>query len=98
MEHFNRDDVERMRHRVQAMRGFYTHFILYLIINLALVIVNLITMPEHYWFHYTALGWGIGLMSHWWGVFGSRIFFSRDWEERKIRELLEKEQRKQNPS
>jgi hypothetical protein len=55
-------------------------------------------MPERYWFHYTALGWGIGLMSHWWGVFGSRIFFSRDWEERKIRELLEKEQRKQNPS
>ena len=98
MEHFNREEIERMRSRVQAMRGFYTHLLLYLLINLTLLIVNTVRNPETCWCHYTALGWGVGLLSHWWGVFGARIFFSREWEERKIRDLLEKEKRKQNPS
>jgi hypothetical protein len=79
MEHFNREDIERMRSRVQAMRGFYTHLLLYLLINLTLLIVNTVRNPETWWFHYTALGWG-------------------EWEESKIRDLLEKEKRKQNPS
>jgi hypothetical protein len=98
MEHFNREEIERMRSRVQAMRGFYTHLLLYLLINLTLLIVNTVRNPETWWFQYTALGWGVGLLSHWWGVFGARIFFSREWEERKIRDLLEKEKRKQKPS
>jgi hypothetical protein len=91
METFNREDIERMRSRVEAMRGFYMHLIIYFLVNTGLAILNIIRTPEKYWFQWAALGWGIGLLSHWWGVFGARIFFSRAWEERKIRELLEKE-------
>lgn len=94
MEQFNKSEIERMRNRVQAIRGFYTHFIIYLLVNVVLVIINLLSTPDVYWFYWTTLGWGIGVASHWWGVFGSRIFFSRDWEEKKIRELLEKERQK----
>ena len=38
------------------------------------------------WFY-----WGIGIAFHAIGVFGKGIIFSKDWEERKIQELIEEE-------
>ncbi len=35
--------------------------------------------------------WGIGLASHWLHVFGKNVFFSKNWEEKKIREFMEKD-------
>ena len=43
----------------------------------------------------TPLFWGIGLFFHWFGVFGTKFLgFGKDWEERKIKELMEKEKNK----
>ena len=39
----------------------------------------------------TAFFWGIGLAFHWVGVFGKGIVFSKKWEERKIKELMDKD-------
>ncbi|MCK5638887.1 MAG: 2TM domain-containing protein, partial [Flavobacteriaceae bacterium] len=39
----------------------------------------------------TAFFWGIGLMFHAYGVFGKNLLFSKDWEERKIKEIIEKD-------
>ena len=39
----------------------------------------------------TALFWGIGLMAHGLSVFSRNMFFGSQWEERKIREFMEKE-------
>ena len=39
----------------------------------------------------TSIFWGIGLVAHGLSVFGKNIFFSSDWEERKINECMEKE-------
>ena len=39
--------------------------------------------------------WGIGMFFHWLGVFGFKsIGFGSDWEEKKINELMEKEDKK----
>jgi hypothetical protein len=35
--------------------------------------------------------WGIGLAAHWLGVFGKNIVFSKAWEERKIKEFMDKD-------
>ena len=35
--------------------------------------------------------WGIGLVGHWLGVFGKNIVFSKHWEERKIKEFMDKD-------
>jgi hypothetical protein len=35
--------------------------------------------------------WGIGIVGHWLHVFGMNIFFSRNWEERKIKEYMDKD-------
>lgn len=42
----------------------------------------------------TALFWGIGILIHAFLVFGSNIFFGNDWEQRKIREFMEKDKSK----
>jgi hypothetical protein len=42
----------------------------------------------------TAFFWGIGLVAHGFSVFVPQWFLGNDWEERKIKEIMEKE--KQN--
>jgi len=38
----------------------------------------------------TAFFWGIGLFFHWFGVFGRNFLFTKQWEERKIKEFMDK--------
>jgi hypothetical protein len=89
-----RDDstrYERARRRVEALRGFYIHLGVYVLVNSGLVILNLVTSPDQLWFYWPLLGWGIGLAAHAFTVFGSERWFGPEWEERKIQELLDKE-------
>ena len=41
-----------------------------------------------------AFFWGIGLVAHGLSTFGGEIFFGSAWEEKKIKELMEKEKKK----
>ncbi len=40
---------------------------------------------------FTAFFWGIGLLSHALSVFGPNLFLGKDWEDKKIKQLMEKE-------
>jgi hypothetical protein len=42
------------------------------------------------WFYWPLLGWGIGLAAHGLSVFGLEGFWGPDWEERKIKEMIDK--------
>jgi hypothetical protein len=88
---------ERTRARVQAIKGFYIHVSAFVVVNIALFVINALTgglAGGEWWFYWPLIGWGIGLGAHALGVFG----FSggggplgQDWEERKIREMMDKE-------
>ena len=43
-------------------------------------------MPQFQWFWFSAAGWGFGVTMHAFKVFG----YGHSWEERKIKEILEK--------
>ncbi|WP_333694566.1 2TM domain-containing protein [Flavobacterium sp.] len=79
--------------KVKEIKGFYIHFICYVIVISLMVYLNLKFSPEHLWFFYPMLGWGVGLIGHAIGVFGTDSLFSKNWEERKIKELMEKEKK-----
>lgn len=81
---------ERARKRVQELKGFYVHALMYLLVNVALLVMDLLT-PGGPWFYWPMLGWGIGLAAHGLGTFGLPGLFGADWEERKTRELVERE-------
>lgn len=94
----NIDDIryQEALKRVKKIRGFYTHAIVYVVINFMILIVNIqnIDKGESYFeFHNfaTAFFWGIGLAAHGLSVFGPNLILGKDWEERKIKELMEQE-------
>jgi hypothetical protein len=63
---------------------------LYVVINLGLFLLNILTTPDDLWFYWVLLAWGIGLAAHAVVVYGSVSVLGVVWEERKIRELMDK--------
>lgn len=86
--------------KVKRIKGFLSHLRIYLIVNAIIIISNVnrgfFGRGEGSglldWHTYsTAFFWGIGLLAHGLSVYGRDLFFSEDWEEKKIREIMEKE-------
>jgi 2TM domain len=83
-------DYAAARHQVRKLSGFYHHLSIYIMVISGLALINLISSPSRLWFLWTAFGWGIGLLAHASRVFRLNGKFGKDWEQKKIRELMEK--------
>ncbi len=83
---------ERAHARVQVLKGFYVHVIAFVVVNVALFTLN-VGVGGGWWFYWPLLGWGIGLGLHAFGVFGfgGGGPWSREWEERKIQQIMDEE-------
>ena len=102
-----KDLFERARRRVRMLQALYIHAAVYVAVNLMLFAINVLTRSPagsvqvpgvtvnagggDWWFYWPLLGWGIGLAIHAAVVltFGSGT--GTGWEERKIRELMDRE-------
>ena len=82
---------QKAKERVEAIKGLYIHLTVYVVVNLILFSINMIVSPDDLWFFWPLMGWGVGLFIHTLTVFGFGRWFSADWEERKIKELMENE-------
>lgn len=92
------DDEQRYaqaRKRVQALKGFYTHATVFVLVNVVLIVIDVAT-GNGWWFYWPLLGWGIGLAVHGVNVFGIAGRFGSDWEERKVQEIVERDKRSGN--
>ena len=76
----------RAKERVEKLKGFYGNLISYCFVIPILIFINLKTSNFH-WFWFPMLGWGMGLTFHALETFG----YGKSWEEKKIREILNKE-------
>lgn len=89
------DLYEQARRRVDAKIGFFTHLGVYIVVNALLIVINLQSSPEHLWFYWPLLGWGIGIAFHALGVF---VFFSGSLlKERLIAREVDKLDRNRPP-
>ncbi|AZA78614.1 histidine kinase [Chryseobacterium sp. G0186] len=100
METFDEDDIQyqKAKRQVERLRGFYGHLFVYIIVNLIIVYYNYTHLkPGESYFQFknffTATFWGIGLLAHAATVFLSKISYLQQWEEKKIRELIEKDKK-----
>ncbi|WP_300691668.1 2TM domain-containing protein [Chryseobacterium sp.] len=98
MKIFDEDDIQyqQAKRQVDQLRGFYGHLFAYLVVNIVIVFYNYSQLkPGESYFQFenffTAIFWGIGLFSHALIVFLPKVRFVKEWEERKIRELIEKQ-------
>lgn len=84
---------ERAKKRVKAVKGFYIHalvFVLVIILNVALLVYkDKFSIEKFYGFGL----WLVGLSVHGLSVFLPNFVLGKDWEERKIREIMEKNKR-----
>ncbi len=88
------NDIEQdVRERVKELKDFYGHLGVYVLVNVFLIIINLLTSPGFFWAIFPMLGWGIGLGGHAVGLFGLFGIGGKAWEERKVRELMIQRQR-----
>ena len=87
---------EDAQKRVKRLKGFYSHLIIYVLVNILIVFININNLkPGESYFQFenffTAFFWGIGLLAHAVSVFGHHLIFGKEWEERKIKEFMEKD-------
>ena len=94
--YYEQERYDRAKKRVKKITGFYSHALVYMVINLIVVVINIqqLDAGESY-FHWknfvTLFFWGIGLFAHGLSVFLPYAILGKDWEERKIKEFMEKE-------
>ncbi|NQY30378.1 MAG: 2TM domain-containing protein [Flavobacteriaceae bacterium] len=87
----------RAKKKVDKIKGFYTHAIVYVVINtmlLSMIYTGYANVTDFWNFgsFSTAIGWGIGLFVHGISVFGKQLFFSSNWEEKKMEQFLKEEE------
>jgi len=78
--------------RVRRLREFYIHLLTYIVVNVMLVIINLITSPNSLWFYWITLFWGIAVVFNAMSVFGKHEMLGKKWEEEKIKEMMDEEE------
>ena len=77
------------RKRVEDKKGFFSHLIVYIVVNVVLILVWAFASGGGFpWFIFPLGGWGIGIIFHALGVF----VFNKEtgWEKREIEKEAER--------
>lgn len=107
MKHHNQSDAySRAKYKVERIKKFYKHLAAYIIVNsliLGIKIVKNFNFGDSFsdlWidinFYGVWLFWGIGLAFHAFAVFGADHLFGKNWEENKIKQFMEEDERNVN--
>jgi hypothetical protein len=88
----------KAKRKVAEVKKFYTELIKYGIVISFLAGINYYTNEWRYaWFLWAAFGWGIGLLFQGLKVFNWNPICGKDWEERKIKEFMDKDSDNDSP-
>ncbi|KFF09241.1 2TM domain-containing protein [Chryseobacterium luteum] len=97
METYDENDIryQHAKRQVERLKGFYGHLFSYIAVNAMIVIYNYSHLePGESYFQFknffTAIFWGVGLAAHAVLVILPNFGFVRNWEEKQIRKLMEK--------
>lgn len=94
-QYYREEAYLRAQRKVKKLVGFYWHAASYLVVNMFILGILLASGVSLWSFATwsTAFFWGIGLGFHALSVWGPSFLFSRNWEDRKIREFMDKDER-----
>ncbi len=103
------EKYDNARKKVNAIKGFHSHLTAYIVVNIVLLLLKAnvisaladqdIDLNLERWLQWnswsTVILWGIGLLIHGIYVYRHKFKFLKNWEERKIREIIEEEEMEQ---
>lgn len=82
----------KAKERVKELKKFYTSLAIFIVVNLFLLVCNyMINGLTYPWFLWITVWWGFVIVVQALKLFGFNLIFSKDWEERKIKEFMERE-------
>lgn len=98
---FNTPEEEKLykeaRKSVRKRKSYYSSLIAYFSVCSFLTFLNWyqndFNSEGHWWVGWVWFGWGIGMFFYTISFFKNGIFFGKDWEDRKIKEEMEKMKR-----
>lgn len=96
------EKYNRAQRKVEKIRGFYTHFVIYIVINLFISGVRIKDIMKYddttfydtlfdVGTYITWLFWGIGVALHAFAVFGLPMLLGNNWEENKIQQFMDED-------
>jgi fatty acid desaturase len=78
---------ERAKRRVAAIKGFYIHLFVFVLVVAGLAVINFLTGGP-WWVLWALFGWGIGVLAHGIAVMGHGSKSVANWEDRKIKQYM----------
>jgi len=97
MENKDHEKYLQAKKKVDELKGFYIHLLVYLGVNI-FILVNIFLevqrSGESFWqpgHFFTLFFWGIGLLFHAAYTFSFNPFFGKDWEKKQIDKYMEQE-------
>lgn len=105
MEFSESTKLRKARKRLEALKGFYKHLLVYIVVIIAIFIVrgNVLEFFQNQspdknfieWVDWNILivpiFWGIGLLFHASKVFQYKFPFIKNWEERQLKKFIEED-------
>ena len=92
------DKYKRAKKRIDQLKGFYIHLLVYILVNLFILIniyISTVEDNENFWqweHFFVCFAWGIGLTFHAINVFGINPFLGKDWEKRQIEKYMREDE------
>ena len=85
----------RAKKKVENLKSFYINLTAYISVNILLFVINYVTAKGDWWFIFPLVGWGIGVAIHGLVTYLDYNRSTANWEDRKIKELLERDKKNQ---
>jgi fatty acid desaturase len=83
----NQVKIARAKRRVAAIKGFYVHLLVFVLVLAGLFTINAASGGA-WWVLWVLFGWGIGVGAHALAVFGRAPQAVAEWEERKVNQIV----------
>ena len=95
------DNYLKAKKRVEEIKGFYMHLIVYVLVNLFISITIIIGNMDHgeslldvlsnFGVYAVWVFWGIGIFFHALGVLNTNPILGKKWEEQKLKQYMEED-------
>ncbi len=88
--------MKKAKKRVEEKKGFYGHLSTYIAMAIFFMVMNFVTWDGEFWFFFPLLPWGVGLLIHYFSVFGLPFnqILSSDWEDKELAKEIQRLQQK----